>query len=115
MLRPITHRTKIKTGKIKLREVAQYVRDNVDVLAKGKFTLGGWIDEGKAFLDVSKLFKNKEKALKAGKAFDQISITDLSKIPDDIVNAFLSTGGTGKKQNISDEMIFRILEEIGDS
>lgn len=53
---------------------------------------GGWVDNGKAYLDVSQRFAPNQKgaAIGAGKARNQIAIFDLGTMDE------IQTGGTGK-------------------
>jgi hypothetical protein len=69
-----------------------------DAALKGNF-LGGWIDKGKVYLDVTKVFPENQRAaaIKAGKARDQIAIADLTALNAGRMDeAFIDTGGTGK-------------------
>jgi hypothetical protein len=63
--------------------------------------LGGWIDKGKVYLDVTKVFPEgqREAAIAAGKEHDQIAIADLTALnAGKMDEAFIDTGGTGKAE-----------------
>lgn len=104
----------IESSGFSKKDVAKFIEKNFDLLSDKKFNMGGWVDEGKVYLDISKLFTDKKKALQAGKEFNQLAITDLYKIVHDFKNAFVGTGGTGEIVKISDKKIFEILKKIGD-
>ena len=57
--------------------IAAYRDKHADLLADPDTYLGGWVWEGKVYLDVSKHFDDKDQALAAAKANDQIGIYDI--------------------------------------
>lgn len=78
--------------------VAEWMASNTDLLIERGNMLGGWVDNGKLYLDIVKVFPptEKEAALAAGKEHNQISIADLAAInKGDWDNAILPTGGDG--------------------
>lgn len=70
----------------------QYGMNHADVLSAKGAHIGGWTDKatGKTYLDVSHNFRNREAAIKAGKARNQIAIYDVKR------NKDIRTGGTGE-------------------
>lgn len=84
-------------AKFTVANIRDYLKRNKEAL-KENF-LGGWIDNGKVYLDVTKVFPESERkaAIKAGKDKDQIAIADLGKLnAGKMDEAFIDTGGTGK-------------------
>lgn len=80
--------------------VADWMSQNTSLLSKPGNMLGGWVDNGKLYLDIVKVFppSQKEEALAAGKEHNQISIADLGAIHrGDWAEAIINTGGTGEK------------------
>lgn len=104
----------IKGGDIKISDLRNFVEQNKDVLADERFALGGWMDEGDAYLDISTTVKTKEAAEQLGKEFNQIAVTDLEAIGrGDFDNAFINTGGTGEAiKGLSDSDVTRILQDV---
>lgn len=102
------------TNTFSIHKLKDFLKENYKLLADPKNNLGGWVDNGKVYLDISRLYTSKEKAMLAGKEFNQIAITDLSKIPNDFEHAFINTGGSGDKLNLTDSQIQSKLKDIGD-
>lgn len=70
--------------------------------------VGGWVDQGKLWLDLVAIFPpdQKEAAIAAGKQHNQISIADLGAIhKGDWDHAFIQTGGTGEAMQKSDKKL----------
>lgn len=60
-------------------QIKQYVRDHrAEIKQSGNF-LGGWIENGRLYLDISKVMRNKDEAMKAARAAKQLAIFDLVK------------------------------------
>lgn len=97
-----------KSGPLNNKELAKFMRDNIDILSKKGFNLGGWKDGDNIFLDISKVVADKEKAMKLGKELDQISITDFNGADLDWIN----TGGTGNISNMTDDQVMKILDKF---
>lgn len=95
-------------------DLTKFIEGNFDVLSDERFNVGGWIDDGQVYLDVSKLYSSQEKAVAAGKALDQISVSNLYNIVHDFDNAFIPTGGTGSVSKMSDDDVWKILSKIGE-
>ncbi len=72
--------------------VNEYSLNHSDALGLPGANFGGWTnkDEGKTYLDVSQNIKDRDAAIIAGKAQNQIAIYDLNN------SAEIPTGGTGK-------------------
>jgi hypothetical protein len=83
--------------KFAVASVRDFLKRNEAAL-KDNF-LGGWIDKGKVYLDVTKVFPENQRdaAIKAGRERDQIAIADLTAHNAGRMDAaFIDTGGTGK-------------------
>lgn len=61
-------------------DLMAYVRANADLLMRPGAVLGGWRDaeSGQAFLDVSTVVHDRERALSLARAHDQLAFYDLS-------------------------------------
>ena len=60
-------------------EMVQYVRSHWETIkAQGNY-LGGWIDRGKLYIDISNVVANKDEAIKKARKADQLAIFDLGK------------------------------------
>lgn len=87
-------------------DVVNWMTLNKSLLTQSDNYAGGWVNDGKLYLDVVKVFApdQKEQAIQAGKDKNQIAIADMAAIHrGDWDNAFINTGGTGdvaKKDNI---------------
>lgn len=82
--------TQIVHGDVDEAHLAKYAADHADVLQHPGAHIGGWMNEGKTYLDVSHRYDKKSEAIKAGKAHNQIAIWDVKK------GAEINTGGTGE-------------------
>jgi hypothetical protein len=62
-------------------EVREYVNKHITLLAREEFFLGGWVEGGRYYLDVSQLLSkreySREAAIQVGIDRDQIAIYDL--------------------------------------
>jgi hypothetical protein len=86
--------------------VEKFLAENASVLKEGAY-IGGWVDDGKVYLDVTKIFDDKDEAIKAGIDKNQIAVADMSKIAaKDFDNAFINTGGTGKRDSKKTMFLF---------
>jgi len=76
-------------------DVAEYVRDNNDLLSLEDHFLGGWNDEdtARAFLDVSIIKQDQNEAIDLALERDQIAIFDLSSFEEITVNRQATSGG----------------------
>lgn len=86
-------------AKVSKQDVTDWMSKNTRLLSQPGNMLGGWVDNGKLYLDIVKVFppNQKEAALAAGKEHNQISIADLAAInKGDWDHAILPTGGTGE-------------------
>lgn len=85
-------------------QVDQWLTENKASAFSTGHMVGGWMDEGKLWLDIVKIFPpdQKEAAVAAGKQHNQKAIADLAAVHrEDWANAFIQTGGTGmKKQDV---------------
>jgi len=104
---PYPERTfSFKPGEVKGGRVAnidgktiyEYAQRNKDLLMQPGHALGIWYntETGRWYFDVVITPKQKGAAIAIGKKENQISIANLSKIPDDMKKAFIPTGGTGE-------------------
>lgn len=86
------------------KTIYKFAEKNKDLLSEPGHALGLWYDKEskKWYLDVVVNPKTKNIAEILGKKENQISIADLSKIPDKMEEAFISTGGTGEPVNVGD-------------
>jgi hypothetical protein len=61
------------------KQLKQYIHEHrADIKAQGNF-LGGWIDNGKLYLDISKVVGERQKAIELAQKADQLAIFDLGK------------------------------------
>ena len=86
-------------------QVDGWLADNKLTAFSTGHMVGGWIDHGKLYLDIVKIFppNQKDAAVAAGKEHNQIAIADMAAIHQgDWHHAFIKTGGTGemKKQEV---------------
>ena len=79
------------TGPRAVEIANEYARNHSSALSQPGATLGGWTNkaESKTYLDVSQNINDREAAVNAGKARNQIAIWDVK-------SAEIPTGGTGK-------------------
>lgn len=79
------------TGPRAVEIAIEYARNHSSALRQPGATLGGWTNkaESKTYLDVSQNINDREAAVNAGKARNQIAIWDVK-------SAEIPTGGTGK-------------------
>jgi hypothetical protein len=79
------------TGPCAVEIANEYARNHSSALSQPGATFGGWTNkaESKIYLDVSQNINDREAAVNAGKARNQIAIWDVK-------SAEISTGGTGK-------------------
>lgn len=68
-------------GQVFPDDLMWFVRQNWDLLGKPGAVLGGWRDEtsGLAYLDVSVVVHNRERAVALGRASKQVAMFDLSR------------------------------------
>jgi uncharacterized FlgJ-related protein len=60
-------------------QLKEYVRKHRETIkAEGNY-LGGWIDNGKLYLDISKVIKDRNEAVKAAERAEQLAIYDLGE------------------------------------
>jgi hypothetical protein len=89
-------------NKVTTDEVSSWLKDNAGKLNDPRLKVGGWVDEGKLWLDIVRVYNSKDLAVSVGAKKNQIAIADLGAIrKGDWDHAFINTGGTGKmvKQN----------------
>lgn len=67
----------VSSGEITPKHLQDYVDKNRDVLAQPNAHLGAWVDGGKVYLDVSRVFTDKNEALKLAEEHQQEGIYDL--------------------------------------
>lgn len=79
------------TGPRAVEIANEYARNHSSALSQPGATLGGWTNkaESKTYLDVSQNINDREAAVNAGKARNQIAIWDVK-------SAEIPTGGSGK-------------------
>jgi hypothetical protein len=79
------------TGPRAMEIANEYARNHSSALSQPGATLGGWTNkaESKIYLDVSQNINDREAAVNAGKARNQIAIWDVK-------SAEIPTGGSGK-------------------
>lgn len=78
MVSPYKGREKVIDGtSITSRQLSEYVRRNADLLQDPSNYLGGWVDNGKTYLDVSKRFETFDGAMGAARQAQQIAFYDL--------------------------------------
>ena len=58
--------------------ISIYARLNYDVLQLPGFYLGAWLDDGRIYLDVVRVFSDRDMALEAGKRNHQLAVFDLT-------------------------------------
>lgn len=68
----------IKADQITDEAILDYVLDHFDKLNQPDAYLGGWVDEGKVYLDISYNVKDREEALRMARKHDQLGIYDLN-------------------------------------
>ena len=85
-------RSRIINGKPALHDVDEYARANADVLRQPGAHIGGWHNEseGKTYLDVSHNIADRNAAIAAGRARNQIAIWDVKHGKE------IPTGGDGR-------------------
>lgn len=76
-----------------LNDLTDYVIKNADLLSQKGLMLGGWVDGGKVYIDVSQVEKDKDRAIELALAKDQIGIYDLKKGETIIINRAATSGG----------------------
>lgn len=62
------------------KDLVRYIASNKDMLAKDDHYFGAWVDEGKAYLDVSVVMPTPEKARALCEKHDQLAYFDLEKM-----------------------------------
>lgn len=93
-------------------DVSSFAEANSDLLAEPRNMLGGWHDPdtGKAHLDISEVFDDRDEAIAVGRKHNQISIMDLSTFET------IPTGGTGSEQRaIAPTKVERERALVGDT
>jgi hypothetical protein len=71
-------RERVFSGEISDDDVRSFVTDRIDDLSDFENFLGGWIDKGKVYLDVSVHVEDRDQALMMGKLFKQKAIYDIA-------------------------------------
>jgi hypothetical protein len=66
------------TTKIDNTTIEKFVNENHAILSQPGHFIGGWVNEGKTYLDVSEVLDDKSKALDAAEARDEKAVYDLS-------------------------------------
>lgn len=87
-------------------EVHSWLTANEGKLNDPRLKVGGWVDEGKLWLDIVRVYSkgDRDLAITMGSKKNQIAIADLGAIKrGDWDNAFINTGGTGKMMKQSKE------------
>jgi len=90
---------------------------NAKLLGEGRNYIGGWVDNGKVWLDVVKVYPQsmKDLALAMGRKLNQISVADLGAISrGDMEHAFISTGGTGEASKADAGGFDKVSMKTGD-
>jgi hypothetical protein len=64
-------------GEAKPEDVQKFVNENKDILSQPNHYIGGWVNDGKTYLDVSEVHNDKATALDKAEARDEIAIYDL--------------------------------------
>jgi hypothetical protein len=64
-------------GEAKPEDVQKFVNENKDILSQPNHYIGGWVNDGKTYLDVSEVHNDKATALGKAEARDEIAIYDL--------------------------------------
>jgi hypothetical protein len=87
-------------------DVQGWLEKNKDILFKepDKLRVGGWLDEGKIWLDIVRIYDQSERdrAIESGRKANQKAIADLDAIKrGDWDRAFIDTGGTGEAKAAS--------------
>lgn len=79
-------------------DVEAFWQANAARMADSRVYIGGWLDEGKVWLDVTRVYPKdmKDVAIRVGRKRNQIAIADLGAIgKGDWDHAFVNTGGDG--------------------
>lgn len=80
-------REKVFDGKVTEKDIAEYRKANQDALSQPDHFLGGWVDEGKTYLDVSRVHPGTEQGLQAaleqGRTNNEIGIMNLGVAPEE--------------------------------
>lgn len=64
-------------SKMKASVLSNYVKNNKDLLRRGDHYLGGWMDKGKAYLDVSVRVAKRQLADRLARRYNQLAYFDL--------------------------------------
>lgn len=107
---PFPTRSKIiPIWEFKKTDVANYIREHIDLLEKKDFSLGGWkdVENGLIYLDVSVTLPKADLPFikKFAKQLDQKAVFDLEEFKD------IPTWGKGLKSTLTEENILQILED----
>jgi hypothetical protein len=90
---------------------------NETLLASGKNAIGGWVDNGKVWLEIVRVYPQsmRDLAISMGRRLNQISIADLDAISrGDFQHAFLRTDGTGSATEFDKVTTFQKLSQGDD-
>lgn len=61
------------------KNILNFILDHYDKLTHPQAFLGGWVDKGKVYLDISYNFQDLDRALNAAARADQLGIYDIEK------------------------------------
>ncbi|HEX7120612.1 MAG TPA: hypothetical protein VF212_17600 [Longimicrobiales bacterium] len=82
-------RSRVIEGSATLRDLAEFVQANADLLARPDVSLGTWKHGGRTWIDAVATVESRERAVSLGRQFDQIAVFDLGNLVE------IPTGGTG--------------------
>ena len=70
----------VDADRLSARTLSRYMRQNADLLTRGDHYLGGWLDEGKVYLDISVRKRRRADATALAKQHKQLAFFDLKKL-----------------------------------
>jgi len=74
----VGYEVKIPLKEFSPKNVLAFIGDNYDILHKDNMFLGGWVENGVVYLDISELIGDKETAIYQGIKRNQLAIFDNS-------------------------------------
>jgi len=74
------HERVFDADKITLDDIADYVLERWDQFKDPKVHVGGWVDQGKVYLDLSTVVKSRDEAIRLGKRHNQLAVFDLGRL-----------------------------------